>query len=148
MEIRPATQNDLDALLEMNAAFNGAHCTERSSMARALENPRELVLLAFVEGQAAGFCCCQRLSSVCYRDDFVQVEELYIRGEFRRRGVGRALLAFAENLYARDGIRYFHLCTGLDNTGAQALYEAFGFGRSGYRYTKVLPEHHTTGERA
>jgi RimJ/RimL family protein N-acetyltransferase len=58
---------------------------------------------------------------------------LMVAADYRRRGVGRALLEQAVD-WARDtGVRKLELHVFPHNEGALALYEGFGFRREGYR---------------
>lgn len=55
------------------------------------------------------------------------VDALAVDPAHRRAGVATALLADAERTAHNRGLRGVSLDTGLENTGARALYEGFGF---------------------
>ncbi|HEX8162448.1 MAG TPA: GNAT family N-acetyltransferase [Pyrinomonadaceae bacterium] len=59
------------------------------------------------------------------RDAFV--DELFLRGEFRRRGIGRRALAFAEEQCREAGVGALHLEVERANAAAQELYRRSGF---------------------
>jgi ribosomal protein S18 acetylase RimI-like enzyme len=61
------------------------------------------------------------------------VDALAVRGDWRRRGVARTLLAEAEHQADRDGSSGVALDTGLANAPARALYESYGFVRGPLR---------------
>jgi ribosomal protein S18 acetylase RimI-like enzyme len=54
---------------------------------------------------------------------------MYVRPGARRSGVGRALLAELEELAREDDYRYALLEVGVEQQGAQALYEIRGYRR-------------------
>jgi ribosomal protein S18 acetylase RimI-like enzyme len=57
------------------------------------------------------------------------LNDLYVAPPYRRAGVGRRLMERAV-LFAREtGSRGLELCTGIENTAAQRLYESLGFVR-------------------
>jgi RimJ/RimL family protein N-acetyltransferase len=58
---------------------------------------------------------------------------LMVAADFRRRGVGRALLEQAVDWARQAGIRKLELHVFPHNDAAVALYERFGFRREGYR---------------
>jgi ribosomal protein S18 acetylase RimI-like enzyme len=63
------------------------------------------------------------------------VDALAVAEDARRTGVATALLTQAEVLAGQRGLRGVSLDTGLQNTSAQALYEACGFKRGAIRRT-------------
>ena len=59
------------------------------------------------------------------RDAFV--DELYVRDEFRGRGMGKAALRLAADVCRARGVRALHLEVERANEGAQGLYRRAGF---------------------
>lgn len=68
-------------------------------------------------------------------DRTLYVDALAVDEAARRAGVATALLTRAEFLARQRGLRGVSLDTGLQNSGAQAFYEACGFKRGGIRRT-------------
>ena len=66
-------------------------------------------------------------------DGALYVDALAVDAGARRRGVATALLHEAERQAARHRLGGVALDTGLQNTVAQALYEAYGFARGAVR---------------
>jgi ribosomal protein S18 acetylase RimI-like enzyme len=61
-------------------------------------------------------------------DDAFYVDALAVAPDWRRRGIARRLLDEAHTLARQAGLPHLALDTGLQNTGARRLYEAYGFG--------------------
>jgi GNAT superfamily N-acetyltransferase len=59
------------------------------------------------------------------RDAFI--DELYLRADYRRQGVGTQTLQFVEEVCPTLGIRALHLEVNRANTKAQAVYQKAGF---------------------
>jgi ribosomal protein S18 acetylase RimI-like enzyme len=131
MWIRQACTADAGALFVLNERFNGAGCTTMERLADSLQrNLGETVFVAGTDAGIVGFCCVQLFRSMCYHEDYAEITELFVREEYRRQGIARALLAHVEALFADRGVKSFQLFTGKDNTVAQSLYEAAGYKRS------------------
>ncbi len=60
-------------------------------------------------------------------NDEFYVAHLAVCEAFRRRGLARRLLTYAEELAGQNNLPKVSLLADLDNTGAIALYESFGF---------------------
>ena len=56
----------------------------------------------------------------------------------RRRGIGRALIAPAEEDFAQRGIRRIALDTRLTRDDAHKFYESLSYKRNGWRFVKQL----------
>lgn len=138
--IRLATDQDAQALLQLNDAFNGAGESNLERVQQCLKgNPQETVALAFVAGRPAGFLCGQLLRSMCYSVDYVELTELYVAEKFRRMGVATRLMAFLEQHYRDRGIQAFQLLTEADNHRAQALYRSLGFRQTAEIFMRKRP---------
>jgi ribosomal protein S18 acetylase RimI-like enzyme len=58
---------------------------------------------------------------------------LMVAGEYRRQGIGRALMEAAESWAREVGVRKLELHVFPHNEAAIALYEGLGYEREGYR---------------
>jgi GNAT superfamily N-acetyltransferase len=90
----------------------------------------ESVLFAVVEGgRALGFTqLYPSFSSVSMRPIWI-LNDLFVAGDARRRGVGAGLLRAARDHAARTGAARLILSTAVTNAAAQALYERDGWRR-------------------
>lgn len=60
-----------------------------------------------------------------------EIEDFVVQPQLRSQGIGRAMLARAEDLARRQGLRQLGLGVGVGNSRARALYETVGFRDSG-----------------
>ena len=128
MIIRTATPADAGDLARMNAAFNGVFDSAAQIAARLAACAEiETAILAEVDGRTGGFACVRVVPCVLYAEPYAELTELYVEPAFRRRGVGRALLAHAEQLARTRGAAELLIMTGTGNAAAQALYRAAGY---------------------
>lgn len=97
--IRLASVGDAGELERLNAEFNGkGKTTEESIRASLLTNRREIVIVADGNGgRLAGFVCVQLKKSLCYEDFMPEITEVYVRPEYRGRGVAREMLILRRN---------------------------------------------------
>ena len=128
--IRLASVGDAAELELLNAEFNGrGEATAESIRTSLLTNRHEVVVVADGEnGRLAGFVCVQLKKSFCYEDFMPEITEVYVRPDYRRHGVARKMLTFAQEYCKKIyPLHSFELLTGSDNTAAQKLYSALGF---------------------
>ena len=84
------------------------------------------MLVALEEGQSIGVVLLSYGLNVSAGGPFASIEEMHVRAEARRRGVGRALLAAVEERCAVRGISYVEVQT---DEEAAAFYTATGYER-------------------
>lgn len=95
---------------------------ERSRLPGDYAPPDGLILLAYVDGELAGCAALRALEpGIC------EMKRLWVRGEYRRDGVGRTLgIALIERA-RRRGYRRMRLDTLARMIAARRLYESLGF---------------------
>ena len=130
--VRRAISADAAALEALNRAFNGDDVADAAHIAASLaRNPHEIVFIAHVGGEPAGFLCAQVKHSMCYNAPSAELTEMFVAEPHRRKGVASALIrAFEAELHAL-AITEVTILTGDDNFPAQALYAAMGYAPSG-----------------
>jgi RimJ/RimL family protein N-acetyltransferase len=85
------------------------------------------VLVALVDGEIAGYVKLGRATPVAASDHVQMITGLTVGDEFRRRGVGRALLDAAILEARARGARRLTLRVLAPNEPARRLYESAGF---------------------
>lgn len=128
MIIKKIESEDIQNIYEMNEEFNEVGATTIEQMHKSLEDiPNEIVLIAYENDNAAGFICGKIHRSICYKDPAGEITEMYVRENYRRQGIAKALIAELEKVFASNGISEITLLTGSDNIGAQKFYESCGY---------------------
>jgi ribosomal protein S18 acetylase RimI-like enzyme len=95
---------------------------------RALKNPElAQIYLLFRGAELAGYFALTFCFSLEFHGRFALFDELYLREPFRRQKLGKAVVAFAEDLCKQAGIKALRLEVGRENQPAQSLYRAAGF---------------------
>jgi ribosomal-protein-alanine N-acetyltransferase len=130
---RVVSERDLDEVLQIESvAFTNPWT--REMYLREMDNPQVsfIFLLRIVEdaGPArpvAGFC------SFWLIFDELHINNLAVRPEVRRRGIGSALLEHAMQTAARHGAHRATLEVRRSNTAARRLYGRLGFETGGVR---------------
>lgn len=101
LELRPARREDCGLILrfirelaEYERLSDEVVATEESIAGTLFgENPVPRCILAFSGGEPAGFALFFRTYSTFLGRSGLYLEDLFVRPEFRRRGIGRCLLA-------------------------------------------------------
>ena len=135
LHVRPAKADDAAVWLRMRRALwpaegAGGHAEEIDQFfAGRLHMPLEVLLAFDDEGAAVGFAelSIRNYAEDCITDRVAYLEGWYVEPEFRRRGVGRALVVAAEAWARSQGCTEFGSDAVIDNEGSAAAHRALGF---------------------
>lgn len=135
MIVRRAVEDDLDVLTPLFDAYRQFYGQAsdleraRTFLADRLRLEESVVFLAFEGGRAIGFTQLYPSFTSVGTARTLVLNDLYVAGDNRRGGVGKALIAAAV-AYAREtGAKGLSLTTGVENVAAQAVYERLGWER-------------------
>ena len=90
-----------------------------------LDDPHWDALIALIDGQVVAG------TAVLAVGDVGRIDSVYVAPAFRRRGIGRAMMARAFDICARSLFRHVMLEVDPANAPAQALYQQLGFRKIG-----------------
>ena len=128
------SDHEIPTLLEMMREFYSQQemrfdeSAASQAVNRALENPElAQIYLIFRGTELAGYFALTFCFSLEFHGRFALFDELYLREPFRRQKLGKAVVAFAEELCKKAGIKAVRLEVGRENQPAQSLYNAVGF---------------------
>lgn len=130
MVVRRASIIDLESLFYLNKLFGNTTTMEEMKKS-ILENDREIICISYTNGIAIGYCTGLITRSMCYSDQRIDIEALYVINEYRRQGVGGALIQCLEREAVFQDIHHMHINTDATNIVAQALYEKIGYSKTG-----------------
>jgi len=102
---------------------------------KRLQDPSREVYVALLEGVLAGFIILNLRGPL---SGYIQT--IGVQPEWRNRGIGRKLIAFAEERIFRESPNVF-LCVSSFNTGAKRLYKRLGYKRVGELKDYVVKGH-------
>jgi GNAT superfamily N-acetyltransferase len=127
VEIRPASQADLDALVAVLGQRDWF--TERLARQRRGDG---MLLVAWFGGHPAGdvylaYEAAEESSVRRHLPGVPWLAHLEVLGPLQRRGIGTALVGAGEDAARRLGHRRIALAVGVDNPGARRLYERLGY---------------------
>ncbi len=148
VRIRSMEKKDKQEVLAMMRVFYDSPAVFHTSSDAVLERDVEDCLgeLPYIEGfvyedggTLAGYAMIAKGYTTEYGGLCVWLEDLYIKPEYRRRGLGRAMLSYLEEQYP-EAVR-FKLEVERENEGAVLAYKRSGYGISPYfEMTKELGE--------
>jgi GNAT superfamily N-acetyltransferase len=97
----------------------------QKAFCEAVEAGELEVLAARAEGRVAGVAVLAYRLSISAAGLFASIEDLYVRPDARRRGVGRALLEAVGKRCASRGVSYVEVQ--VEDDEAAAFYSALGY---------------------
>ena len=130
IQIRSAVSDDADGLFLLSQFFEST-ATKEHLQKSISENDDEIVCVACDSSKIVGYCTGLIVKSMFYRDNRVDVEQFFVKPEYRKQGIGKALLSCVEAEAVSKGIHHFHLSTGSTNIAAQTLYHKLGYADTG-----------------
>lgn len=140
--IRAAAPADASAVANLSSEW-GYPCSEptmRSRLERMIDSPAHLVLVAEVDGAAAGWATGEVRISLG-SDPRVELTGLVVTERLRRSGVGSRLVEKIELWAIEKGCRELFLRSNIARPEAHPFYERLGYERTKtqHAYRKVLP---------
>ena len=144
MNVRLATEADLDRVNELRKMVNDVHVAGRPDIFKAgfaqelqdriyeiRDDPEQDIAVAEKDGVICGFAILHHVTRpenpFMLERDYLDVDEFGVDEAYRRQGAATALIAFAREYAAQKGIRRIELNMWEFNEGALAFYEAAGF---------------------
>ena len=141
LTIRDAKLSDAPALaaLMCELGYETSNVEMHSRLQAILRNASYGTIVAEVDNKLCGMIGTLTHASHEHNDPSGKIIALVVSRRQRRSGVGRALIAAAENDFARRNVSRVTLTTRFEREEAHQFYEALGYSRTGFRFAKSLP---------
>ena len=138
VSIRRATEADADALFPLVKDFAVTFVPERSafenSLREILADEDANLTVAVVGGQVVGYCLGFDHYAFYANGRISSVEEIMVREDLRKHGVGKQLISCFEQWSVSRGSKL----VGLFTRRAAPFYEAIGYESSGTFFRRLL----------
>jgi len=122
--------NILCPLFELYRKFyqmNGAEIQAKAFLSLRLKQKDSLILIAFVDQQAAGFVqTYPSFSSVAMKPILI-LNDLFVNADYRKQGVAKKLMLAVEEKAKQNKIFSVKLATATNNSAAKALYQHLNY---------------------
>lgn len=139
--IRAAEESDAPALAELIRQLGYKTTAEemRERLRAILPHPEFTTLVAVDDNEVCGMVGLSASVGYEHNDRTGRIMALIVHERMRGRGIGRALLAAAEDYFVRAKIVRVVLTSRFARERAHAFYESLGYVRTGLRFMKELP---------
>lgn len=127
LRIRKMTVDDIPAVVDLDQKSFSLPWPERSFRFELTDNPASRCWVAELDGKVVGMIVAWLIV------DEAHVATVATHPEYRRRGIGRRLLAHALRHLSQDGARSSFLEVRESNLAAQEMYRKFGYEATGRR---------------
>jgi GNAT superfamily N-acetyltransferase len=152
INIRSATKDDLPAIAALAPrlhefgpppwrAVDQMNATVIETLTEALDDPKEenrLLIANDSDGRIVEFIYLLTTTDFFTKENHGHVSDLVVAREGEGRGVGRALLAAAENWARGRGYRLLSLKVFGENARAKRIYEEIGYSTDTIKMVKEL----------
>lgn len=140
LRMRDAKLHDAAAVSRMIEAL-GYPCdlseAERR-IRRVNASPRQALVVAEFREAVAGLICLDFMFYLPLGRESCRITALVVDERFRKHGVGRELLRYAESAARREGAARVELTTAAHRTDAHEFYRHCGFEQASLRFVKRL----------
>ena len=134
MMIREATSEDVDVIYDLMMAIARHQnqeqfiLTDKSELLKSgfSESPKFGVLLAEVNGEVSGYLSYTWNYSIWLGMSYMNIDDVFVREEFRSQKVGEALMRKAREICKDKGISRVRWEVQKDNVRAIQFYERLG----------------------
>ena len=124
--LRKAVPSDYSAVSDLASDLVGFAADRRAAFEAVLAHPDRTLIVVEAEGEVVGFADLMAYPEVTEGAMAAELMGLVVRADWRRRGIGGALLDEVCRIAGECGVGEFHICTEQDNLIAQRLYASRG----------------------
>lgn len=112
----------------------------RSVYLHNLTDPRIHYLVAETHNEVVGFVSCHIQYLLHHAGKVGEIQELYVRPDYRNQCIGKDLVATLEKMAKQDRLVNLEVTTNQQRTDTCRFYEQLTFQSSHFKYVKALQE--------
>lgn len=113
----------LDELFAIEEDFEFDERKQRKGLRMLLESDNDCIMVAEHEGQVVGMCTIQTFISTAEGGDVGYVEDMIVRKDYARKGIGKKILSSIEEWGKGQGLKRIQLLADKGNSPALRFYK-------------------------
>jgi N-acetylglutamate synthase-like GNAT family acetyltransferase len=140
VRIRKASLEDAREIGHLLAQLGHAYAEEgvRSNIEALSRNENDVLVVAESGPTLVGLAHLHVARLIHEPDRVARVAALVVRSDWRRKGIGRALMASLEKLAIEAGCSSVELTSSTRRDDAHIFYESLGYAQKSWRFAKEL----------
>lgn len=139
LSIRTATLKDANPIASLLAQLG--YQTPADKLKRLLDPAHDsAIYVAVLDNKVVGVMSLIYFDYLPSAERYCRIVTLVVDQALRGWGIGKALMAQAQQSALAQQCQVLELTTGLQRTDAHAFYEHLGFERVSYKYIQRLPK--------
>ena len=137
MKIKIVEKGDLADLFELNNLFENDNTMDKMEK-DLIQNNSEIICIAYLDKIAVGYCVGTIKKSICYKNNRLDIEALFVKEECRDKGIGKALIKFIEKEALTLNIKHFHVSTNKRDKNINTFYSKLDYEITGSQLEKTF----------
>jgi ribosomal protein S18 acetylase RimI-like enzyme len=139
-EIRACTPEDAIAVCALLGGLGYSVPAERAAenIGQLGETGSDPIFLAVSEERVVGLVACHFCKMLQYQKPVMRVTALVVERQARRLGIGKLLMAHAEERAAEAGCDFVELTSAMGRAEAHAFYRSLGYEANSLRFRKSV----------
>jgi ribosomal-protein-alanine N-acetyltransferase len=125
--IRPAKPSDMTFIAALSGKVFSVYGPYRTTVSRWFESGVTMTFISMAEGRPVGFVMIGALQGEREEETRAEVLAIAVTPEFQQRGIGEALLRYAQKCVKQVGEFKLILHTAKENLAAQKLFLKVGY---------------------
>lgn len=140
INIRKATKEDYQNVMKLYGEFVGNPQrfiqNNNDSYMKVIEDPNSHLDVAIIVHEIVAFVMYTTRTVVRYPKPIIEVDELFISPDYRRRGIGRRLIEHILAFAKAHNYHYVFAASANERVAGHKLYEKLEFDKYGLHYRR------------
>lgn len=97
-----------------------------NSLEKMSKDERAKIVMAYKNDKMIGYAQIRRVVDLGF-EEYYKVEQVFVKDEERKHGLGKNIMIKVEELAKKDGVFEIRLNSEIDNKSAHSFYEKIGY---------------------
>lgn len=125
-EVKSSDQQALQKIVQEELKYEVSSETLQSQLTRILKDSRNQIFVAEAENKVVGYVQLESYETL-YFAPLINIMGLAVLSDYQHKGIGKALMEYAENWGKKNGFHGVRVNSGNDRKEAHKFYQKIGY---------------------